>query len=372
MKILIMVHSLTGGGAERVAASWANGLVRRGHDVTVMTDLNQPVTYKTNREVRLINRDMFRMRKRTIFNRLKAVAVDPVKAFFQIYRYLVEEKPDAVVNVLYLNPYALLSARILSGYKVPVIMSDHNAYERPDGCGFKWKQWRNKFVDNRLFDRVTVLTYPDKTILIKSGIRHVDVLHNPLFFTPAANTHAKEKIVLAVGRINQWYYKGFDLLMTAWRDVVRQYPDWRLRMVGYSDSKTIEWLRQLAAESVNSIEFVPYTPDIIDEYRRASIFVLSSRYEGWGLVAVEAISQGCATVACDYKGRQAEYIRDNYNGILCSVDNADELSLKIRMMIADEPLRSKIQHNSIHSVGCFSESVVADKLERIILKTRHN
>jgi len=246
-------------------------------------------------------------------------------------------------------------------------MTDHNAYERP-GFRFKWKQWRNKFIDNRLFDRVTVLTHPDKKILESVGIRHVDVLHNPLFLKPAKEAGGNEKIVLAAGRINQWYYKGFDLLMKAWQDVAKQYPDWRLRVVGHGEPAVIDWLKQLAGDGASSVEFGPYTPDIAEEYKRASIFVLSSRYEGWGLVAVEAMSQGCATIACDYKGRQGEFIKDGFNGLLCAVDNVDELAVKIKLLIADESLRSKIRSNAIHSVEAFAECNVACNLEKIIYK----
>ena len=103
--------------------------------------------------------------------------------------------------------------------------------------------------------------------------------------------------------------------------------------------------------------------DIEELYKKSSIFVLSSRYEGFGLVLIEAMSQGCAPVACDYKGRQAEIlslsgderrktkdeksgIEITENGILCEPDNVEALASAMRKMIKDDNYRERIQHNA--------------------------
>ncbi|MDE6266908.1 MAG: glycosyltransferase [Muribaculaceae bacterium] len=366
MKILIQVHSLTGGGAERVAASWANGLSALGHQMTVMTNLKLPRTYATSPEVRLVQRDICSVNKGSVFEKLKAGVLNPVKAFLQLRRYLRHERPDVVINVLYLNQYALLLARLLSGVKVPVIMTDHNSYERPPGHGFKWRQWKNKFIDNRLFDRVTVLTGRDKKILSEKGFTNVDVLYNPLFLTPVESIPPKENIILACGRLDSWQVKGFDVLMKAWSIVGPEHPDWKLRVVGAGKPDTIEFLKGLAGEGTDNLEFAPYTPDIVNEYRRASIFALSSRYEGWGLVMVEAMSQGCAVVACDYLGRQREAITDGINGLICEPDNVNALAETLDRMISDTTLRERIQSCSPESVRQYTQDKTATGLEKII------
>ncbi|WP_337804797.1 glycosyltransferase [Segatella sp.] len=84
----------------------------------------------------------------------------------------------------------------------------------------------------------------------------------------------------------------------------REHPDWYLRIVGHGDEEAVSYLKSLAA-GIPNIEFKPYTPNIREEYQKASVFVLSSRYEGFGLVLTEAMSQGCDCIACDYKGRQS-------------------------------------------------------------------
>lgn len=366
MRILILVHALTGGGAERVAASWANGLSRRGHEVTIMTDLKRPRTYRTLPEVELVQLAQPSLPSNRVLAKLWRMLVGPFMAFRQFRQFFRERKPDAVINVLYLRHYMLLAARAATSVRIPVIMTDHNAYERPEGCGFGWHQWRNKFIDNRFFDRVTVLTRPDKKILSRWGINNVEVLHNPLFLKPVQTLPSKEKIVLSVGRINQWHVKGFDLLMQAWKEVAPRHPDWRLRLVGQGDEATMGKLREFAGASSSSIDFVPYTPEVEAEYRQAAIYVLSSRYEGWGLVMIEAMSQGCATVACDYKGRQAEAVTDGENGLLCPVDDVAAIAQRINRLIEDDVLRAKIQRTAFRSVARFDEDRVAERIESII------
>ena len=109
---------------------------------------------------------------------------------------------------------------------------------------------------------------------------------------------------LAVGRLNDWHYKGFDLLLKAWHCIGKEHPDWYLRIVGHGDEEAVSYLKSLAA-CIPNIEFKSHTPNIREEYQKASVFVLSSRYEGFGLVLTEAMSQGCDCIACDYKGRQS-------------------------------------------------------------------
>lgn len=366
MKIIIMVHALTGGGAERVAASWANGLTFWGHDIYLLTDLSNK-TYETNDNIKLIQRKILYKNSTSFFFKLIRKLFQPTFSFTQLIGLIKKYKPDAIINVLYLDSFPLLLARAFSRYKFPIIMTDHNAYERPKGSKFKWKQWRNKFIDNRFFDVITVLTQRDKDILMKKGIKNVEVLYNPLFLNPIGKIPKKMNIVMAAGRLDGWHVKGFDLLMKAWKEISPKHPDWKLRLVGQGTEHTKEYLINLAKPYADSIEFVPYTPNIQEEYKNASIFVLSSRYEGWGLVMIEAMSQGCAVIACDFKGRQHEAIKDGENGLLCKTECPDDISKKVEILITESNLRERLQNNAVNSLDYYAENVVAKRLEKIII-----
>lgn len=366
MKLIIQVHNLTGGGAERVAASWANGLSSIGHNVSILTDTGQPITYSLGSEIKLIPRSTYKIKNKSFIEKIKNKILNPLKAFKQYVRLLNDEKPDAIISVLYLNQYAWLFARLFARHKCPIIMTDHNAYELPEGMKMSFKKKRRKFFDNRFFDKVTVLTKLDKEILEKKGFKNVEVLYNPLFLSPIKEVPDKEKIVLACGRLNDWHYKGFDLLMKAWSQIGPKYPDWKLRLVGHGSDRTKEMLRDLAGPGRSNLEIADYTSDIKKEYDRAAIFVLSSRYEGWGLVMVEAMSQGCAVIACDFKGRQAEAIQDMENGVLCKTDDVSGLIKKLALLIENENLRTKLQQRAPETVTKFQEEKVAKGLEEVI------
>ncbi len=117
-------------------------------------------------------------------------------------------------------------------------MTDHNAYERPEGHEMPLRQKRCKFRYNKYFERVTVLTNRDKEIMDSKGFRNVEVLHNPLFLKTADTVAEKDNVILAVGRIDAWNYKGFDLLINAWNKIFMKYPDWKLKIVGSGSDKT--------------------------------------------------------------------------------------------------------------------------------------
>lgn len=360
-----MVHALTGGGAERVAVSWANGLAAAGHDVEIYAHAENQ-TYTTSPEVRIINEKSLCDGSMSFPAKAIRILFGSCHSFYYLWRLIRREKPDVIINVLYIHSFPLLIARKLSGVKVPVIMTDHNSYERPEGIKMRRKQRRNKFFDNKFYDLVTVLTHRDKVILNSKGINNVAVLHNPLFLNPVKEIPPKEKIVLACGRIYEYRCKGFDILIRAWAKVAPKHHDWRLRIVGAGPKTTKEYLHSLAGDSAESVEFGEYTPNIVDEYRRAAIFTLSSRFEGWGLVMVEAMSQGCATIACDYLGRQAEAIEDGRNGVLCQPENIEELAEKIELLISDDELRYRLQQAAPPSTLKFSEANTAVKLIDLI------
>ena len=159
---------------------------------------------------------------------------------------------------------------------------------------------------------------------------------NPLTFTPIVVAEdgemindlgtviEKEKIILAAGRLNDWKCKGWDLLIKAWalingqetmgngqiNDQSLALSGWRLQIAGTGSEQDFSFLKQLCKENdvEDSVEFLGYRTDMKELYQKASIFCLSSRSEGLPMVLIEAMSQGCAPVACENLGRTKEII----------------------------------------------------------------
>jgi glycosyltransferase involved in cell wall biosynthesis len=283
----------------------------------------------------------------------------------QIYSLCINNHTDVVVDVLSCHWLELRVATWLVSHKVKVVQTDHNVCELPKPIKMSISKKLIKFVWPRLFDLVTVLTEADLKVMLAKGFKNAVALHNPLFLIPSTQSiPTKQKVVLSVGRLDAWYVKGFDLLAAAWNKVAPQHPDWKLRIVGHGNDEIVATLKSWFNDS-KTIEIVPYTSNPKALYEEASIYVLSSRYEGWGLVLVEAMSQGCASIACDFRGRQSEIVTDGENGLICETDNADALADKINRLIEDEPLRNRLQWAAPQSVERFSEVNVAKRLDEL-------
>lgn len=357
MKIVIIVHKLTGGGAERVAAMWANGFQERGNEVQVLIfDKDSPRTYPLHAKIPV----------KIITSHQSFRAFRVVDRIFQLRRTLKEIKPDLVIEVM--PGWQRLVA--MMGMNFKKIATEHSSFERPKNATEKPNSFR-MFWLNRLYDHVTVLTQADKEV-IGGRLKHVTVLPNPLALEPVRTVPYKEKIVLAVGRKDSWHDKGFDNLIKAWGMVSKDVPGWRLQIVGGSSGKGQKYLEYLCREFhvEDSVDFPNYQSDIRFYYQRAAIFVLSSRYEGFGLVLIEAMSQGCACIACDYKGRQSEIVTNGVDGMTCEPDHVEALAQAIKKLIADDELRAQLQVNVIRRAEDFSIGHIMDRWEGLLTKTK--
>ena len=351
MRIAIVVHQLAGGGAEHVAALWTRGFVERGNEVFILLfNKNKPIIYDVDVPIRY-----FDSSDSNRFLRLRDI-VRKLRTHFK------EIRPDVIITIL--HPIGLWSYVASIGLGIPVVHTEHDSFERPQKgpskLSFKAKLY--KFFVNKLFSAVTVLTESDKRYIGKR-LKKVFVMPNPLAYTTLNSLPPKKNIILAVGRVDVWHVKGFDNLIKAWDLVASKYKDWELHIVGASKPQSQHMLLDLCKDSqtIERVCFVDFTKDLAPVYSEASIFVLSSRYEGFGMVLVEAMSQGCACIACDYKGRQSEIITKPSEGILSSCDDYLELSNNIERLITDKELRRRLQLNALERSKAYSLSKVIDR-----------
>lgn len=357
MKIFIVCNKLGGGGAERVAALLATGFSQKGHEIYMITNLFEKRDYSVANQVTLLQ--LFP--KTSNRYRKWSCAVPLLRKYIQTY------SPDVIIGIM--GACALVGRLAAIGKKIPVIMTEHNAFERPEYVPFSFTQKIFKFYLNRLYDCVTVLTEADKKV-IGSRLKRVYVMPNPL----AINTHTricgKRNKILAAGRLDGWFVKGFDLLIKAWGLIAANNPEWILDIAGTGSSQSIDFLNNLIEENnvVNSVKLVGYQTNVESMYRKSSIFVLSSRYEGFGLVLIEAMSQGCACIACDYEGRQREIINNDKMGIICPRDNVNILAQSIQKLISDSQYRELLQKNAPIRASYYELMKIVDKWEELLNK----
>lgn len=413
MRVVIVASRLCYGGAEHVGVLLANGFYRDNHEVYLLSNTNQPVTFHIYEGVRVIG----------IFPRDASKIVKWWRAVRILRKEIKALHPDIVIGIA--ETCSLISKIACMGLGVPVVYSAHNSFERPATASMgRWNKFA-KFGLGHLYDAITVLTDADKKC-IGNKLSNVSVMPNPLGLHPVHFIPSKQKSILSVGRLDGWHVKGFDVLIRAWALVNGQLKidngqlsstgeSWKLQIAGTGSEKSLNYLKQLSKENgvEDSVEFLGFRKDVEKLYQEASIFVLSSRYEGFGLVLIEAMSQGCACIACDYKGRQREIIcptpassfsdglrkrpvaerprregepsiesqslgtrnskpeTRNYkvevceNGILCEPDNVEALAAGIQKMIEDKDYRESVRAKAIERSKYYSLENTIDRWEKL-------
>lgn len=405
MRIFIVQSHLGGGGAERVGSILADGFVHRNHDVFMVTNLLDEMQYQVDENVTILSLVSSNQ------NKMKKWG----GAVRNLRRYVKGYQPDIVIGIMELCSFISKIACI--GTAVHVIMTEHYTFDRTPYSTLTRMERLSKFYVNRFYEVVTVLTKVDKDY-IGNRLKHVVIMPNPLLLESVKEIPQKENIVLAAGRIDAWHVKGFDILIRAWSSIVKSErrivngEGWRLKIAGAGSEESLNYLKQLCREKEveDYVDFLGHVKDMESLYRQASIFVLSSRYEGFGLVLIEAMSQGCACVACDYKGRQREILApkelsvkckvqsvkgadsgdSNYRkdmkiettqeldtapirgvetcetGILCEPDNVEALANALEKMITDDVYRESTRRNAIRRSEYYSIENTMDRWEALL------
>ena len=390
MRIFIVQSHLGGGGAERVGVLLASGFAARGDDVYIVTNLHDAIDYEVDTKVRILNMVSSPQNK-----------VDKwLGAFRHLRSYVKRYNPDVVIGIMQLNSFVSRVACV--GTNTHVIMTEHGTFQRPKSAPFSKFNYFCKFYLNKIYECITVITQADKDY-IGNRLKNIVVMPNPLLLPQVTKMPSKQRIVLAAGRLDDWHYKGFDVLIRAWALVNGKLridngqlsykgESWKLQIAGMGSEKSLNYLKQLCRENgvENSVEFLGFRKDVEKLYQEASIFALSIRYEGFGLVLIEAMSQGCACIACDYKGRQREILNPAQNqsletrnlnletrnrkfeacdsGILCEPDDVESLAAGIQKMIEDDEYRESVRAKAIERSKYYSIENTVDRWELLLNK----
>ena len=221
MKIGIVQVALSHGGAEQVGILLANGLHQHGNNTFILTDLNEPVVYHVDEQVPVY--DFVGKKSKSLVKWTKSIK--------NIRKILKQEKPDVVIGIMGLCTLVTYIACL--GLKIPVVMTEHNSFERPASAPMPFSLKIFKFWINKLYQHITVLTEADKKV-IGNKLKNVKVMPNPLLLEPINEIPPKENDVLAAGRVDSWHYKGFDILLQAWKSLY------------YDDENLREWWLKIA------------------------------------------------------------------------------------------------------------------------------
>lgn len=173
----------------------------------------------------------------------------------------------------------------------------------------------------------------------------------------------KDKTIIAAGRLTE--QKGFDLLIKSFSKVVEKHPDWKLKIFGIGSEKNNLLSLILKEDLYNNVFLMGATDNIQKELVRSSIYVLSSRFEGFGMVIVEAMQCGLPVVSFDCPKGPSEIIKSGVDGILVENGNIEMLASSINYLIENPNILLKMGKQALVNVDRYSTRNIGEKWESL-------
>ncbi|MCY0975839.1 glycosyltransferase family 4 protein [Chryseobacterium wangxinyae] len=352
MKIVYFIpHLREPSGINRVLSIKANYMADvLDYDVTIITyrQFQSAVFFPFSSEVKLIHLNLddptFRLKSLGFFERRKSIKKFMVSYENLVEKFLLENQVDVCVSMVLGAEYKFLykikdkSKKVLEFHlnfdNSPLRILTKPFHILRIKSLLQIKNLRSKM---SRYEKIVVLSNDDAKTW-KLFFSNITVIGNPLTIDlslPRPNLTSKTAI--AVGRLEK--EKGFDYLVEAWKIVKEKHPEWILNIFG-EGSLEDNILRQIKDLNLEDTIFLKKSvPNIAEKYLESSIFILSSRNEGFVLVLMEALALGIPAVSFNCKFGPEELIEDGKNGFLVELGNIEMLAEKIITLIEDESLR---------------------------------
>ena len=356
------------GGVERVLTLKANYFAEHfGYDITIILTegKDKPLFYPLSDRIKIVNLDVnFEELWTCSFAKKVFVYLSKQRIFKKrLTAELMHIRPDITVSLLrreinFINDIKDGSKKI---GELHVNRANYRNFEEGDANFIKnlfAKFWMCSLVSHlKRLDKFIVLTEEDKASWTE--LSNVEVIPDPLAFDVAEVSPLKAKRVIAVGRYV--YQKGFDLLLQAWAKIEKLFPDWELAIYGMGDRSPYENLARQLGVDMNRCHLNGSTQNIRKEYLESSLFVFSSRFEGFGMVLIEAMACGLPVVSFDCPCGPKDIVSHDEDGLLVPSGDIDKLANAMSQLMDSYELRHQMAKNAICSVRRFQIDEIADR-----------
>lgn len=360
------------GGVERVLTLKANYFAEHfGYDITIILTegKDKPLFYPLSNKIKVINLNIgFEELWTCSFIKKIFVYLKKQRQFKKtLTKELMRIRPDITISLLrreinFINDIKDGSRKI---GELHINRANYRNYGTEKVCFIKKlfaKFWSSNLLHHlQKLDKLVVLTDRDRESWVE--LNNVVTIPDPLSLSPTTISPLTEKRVVAIARYS--HEKGIDLLLKAWSIVEKQISDWRLDVFGDGDRVPYEQLIDDLKINRKFCQLHGRTNDVEKEYCNSSIFVLSSRFEGFGMVLTEAMACGLPVVSFDCPWGPRSIITDGGDGILVENGNVEALASSLSKLMSDEILRQSISKAGLKNVRRFSIDYVADQWRRL-------
>lgn len=360
MRLTLVISSLGAGGAERVMSIMANYWTAKGWKIKLLTfdDGTIPPFYKIDDRVCHIPLNIAKNSHNpviAIWNNLNRIQ--------KLRKAISESKPDTVIS--FMDKSNVITLLATKGLNIPIVVSER-IDPRMSSIGKIWEQLR-------------WWTYPNATRIIVQSQRVFDyfplqlqermfIIPNPVLLPKIeedVSQHLLEhQTIIAMGRFHQ--QKGFDLLLQAFAKLKDFYPESILTILGEGE------LRPELESLCNELEIAHrvYLPGRVKNpyqyLKKADIFVMSSRFEGFPNALCEAMACGLAVISTDCPSGPREIIRDGVDGILAPSEDVESLAKAMERLMCDETERKKLAARAPEVTERFSLEKVMEMWELLL------
>lgn len=373
LKIVYITPSIhTADGAARVLTMKANYFAEHfGYDITILLTEGKglPFFYHVSDKIKIINYDLNfeQLWNCPFWKKFFIYIPKQIKYKKLVRKELMRIRPDITISLLrreinFLNDIKDGSKKMGEIH----VHRDNYRNFKDEKSNFIMnlfaKFWSRQLLNNlKKLDRFVVLTDKDRESWIE--LDNVVTIPNPSPFTPSTISTLTEKRVIAVARYS--HEKGIDLLLQAWALVEKKTEKWRLEVFGDGDTTAFNTLIDKLGIDHSRCCLNGRTSDIEQEYLKSTIAVCSSRFEGFGMIIIEAMACGLAVVSFDCPWGPQSIINDGQDGVLVENGNIEKLADALVSLIQDEKKRNNIAINAVQSVKRFQMDRIANQWKQL-------
>jgi glycosyltransferase involved in cell wall biosynthesis len=356
MKIVAYASSLApAGGVERVISKHISFLAQK-NTVVLLTKDSRPSFYSLPANVIHDSLNIqFQLNLKSRIQRVFIILTGLLNTSWKLHQYLKCAKPDMIYVS---SPLGLLELQLAKFFAWEfslrdICVTEHSSYSSYNFF-YKW-------IVKVLYGRVGLLCVPTKSdyeYYLHQNIQ-CQYVPNPLPFHPSKFSHYGNKVVLNVGRLTD--DKQHHVLIDIWSQIQGK-DGWVLKIIGAGEN--IEALQsQIASLDLqSSIKIFPPTKNIEDEYAAASIFALSSRAEGFGLVLLEAMACGLPCIAFDCPSGPRDIVRNAHTGFLITPGDNSSFIKNLEGLMASQSERQTLGEQAKLDAILFNGDLISTKL----------